>query len=379
MTIAHKTTADSTFSAQGAQEWDKDHNIIETGSAATLDIGAIIDGEFLIRVGNTIVSRAGGGGPTGPTGTTGASGPTGPTGTSLTGPTGPTGVAGATGPSGADGAAGSTGPTGQTGGLATGPTGAAGVAGATGPTGSTGTAGTAGATGPTGTTGNTGSTGPTGTSLSGPTGPTGVAGATGPTGTSLSGPTGPTGSTGTAGAAGATGPTGITGAGGTGPTGATGPSGATGPTGALLKKTDFDTATASAGNLSAHPSLKFDLTSGRTYIFAYRLLMQTPVATNGIRVGLNFPAATVVGANANIPVSVDGVAGVWSGIITSSGDSVVGTSAATVNVPLVVTIEGTIIPSANGTLELGYGGELATTAGIVLRQGSVGIIKDLGA
>ena len=573
MTITHHTPADATFSVEGATEWNSDHDLREGGSGATLVIGAIIDGEFLVRSGDTIVSQAGGGGPTGPTGTTGSTGTTGPTGTSLAGPTGPTGISGAsgptgiagatgpsgatgglaTGPTGAAGAQGATGPTGLTGGLATGPTGVAGATGptgttgggggslstgttidstnlkklgsmlvtatapsaytvdlnnagefnlslvtapslifanpypsgtvhafnirtvnalttpvltwpasvswlggttptlntglsvynfftfvtydggtnwfgfpaaaggATGPTGTTGTTGAAGATGPsgatgaagaggatgptgaggaagatgpTGTTGNTGSTGPTGTSLSGPTGPTGVAGVTGPTGTSLSGPTGPTGSTGAAGASGATGPSGATGlsgatgaagaTGATGPTGTTGtsgptgPTGATGPSGTQLKKTDFDTATMSAAAISAHPSLKFDLTSGRLYVFSYQLLMQTPVATNGIRVGLNFPSATVVGAVANIPVSVDGIASIWSGMITSTGDSVVGTSAATVNVPMIVQIDGQIVPSANGTLELGYGGELATTAGIVLLRGSIGILKDCG-
>jgi hypothetical protein len=117
VSISHKTPADGTFSSTGQSAWDDAHNLIEGGSGATLDIGAIIDGEFLIRVGNDIVSSASAGGPTGPTGITGATGPTGvtgPTGTSLSGPTGPTGVAGATGPSGADGAAGSTGPTGPT-------------------------------------------------------------------------------------------------------------------------------------------------------------------------------------------------------------------------------------------------------------------------
>jgi len=105
--------------------------------------------------------------------------------------------------------------------------------------------------------------------------------------------------------------------------------------------------------------------------------MQTGLDTNGLRVGLTFPAATVVSAVAYIPVSADGTAAQHIGWITSSGDSVVGTSMPTINVPLIVQVEGNITPSANGTLALGYGAEISTTVGVILRQGSVGILKDV--
>lgn len=324
MTITHKTAADGTFSATGATEWNKDHNIIE-GGGATLEIGAIIDGEFLLRVGNEIQSTAGGGGATGPTG---AQGPT--------------------GPSGADGAQGPTGPTGA--------------------------AGSQGATGPTGTAGAQGPTGPTGTGATGPTGAAGATGATGPTGAGTTGPTGAAGATGPTGAQGATGPTGPS-----GPSGPSGPAGATGPTGAELKKSDTNTATNTTTAFTTHPSLSFSVGSGQTYIFGYKLLMQSPNAVVGMSVGLRFPAATIVSAVAYIPVSADGTAAQHTGWITSSGDMVTGTSMPTVNVPLLVIIEGTIRPSANGTLDLGYASELSTTAGVVVRQESVGIIKNLGA
>ena len=313
MTITHKTPADGTFSATGATEWDRDHNLVEGGSAATLTLGTIIDGQFLKRVGSVIESATT---DTGPTGPTGAQGPTGPTGAA--------GATGSTGPTGADGAAGPTGPTG--------------AAGATGSTGPTGAAGATGATGPTGAAGATGSTGPTG-----------AAGATGATG-----PSGPS-----------------------GPAGPTGPSGPTGPTGALLLKTDADSATNAVSALSAHPSLAFSVSSGRTYIFGYKLLMQSSQGANGIKVGLTFPSATIVSAVAYVPDTEDGTAAQIQGWITSSGDAVTGTSVPTINTPLIVVVEGTILPSANGTLALGYAGELSTTTGIILRQQSVGIIKDV--
>ena len=108
MTIKHKTPADGTFSGTGTTEWNNDHNIIEGGSGATLDVGTITDGQFLQRSGSNIISSAAAGptGPTGATGNTGPSGPTGTTGAGVAGPTGPTGGIGNTGPSGPSGPAG---------------------------------------------------------------------------------------------------------------------------------------------------------------------------------------------------------------------------------------------------------------------------------
>lgn len=378
MTIKHKTPADGTFSATGATEWDKDHNLIEGGSGATLTLGSILDGEFLQRVGDVIQGGASTGGPTGPTGSQGPTGPAGAQGT--TGPTG-TGATGPTGAAGANGAQGATGPTGS--GL-TGPTGTAGATGSTGPTGaagatgSTGPAGTTGATGPTGSAGATGPSGPSGPAgATGSTGPAGNTGSTGPTGAAgATGATGPTG-TGSTGPIGPTGPSGSGGGGSTGPTGAQGATGPTGGGGADLLKTDADSATNTTVTLTTAPSLQFSVGSGQTYIFAYKLLMQSGNAANGIRVGLSFPSATVVSAMAYIPVTVDGTGPQQIGYITSTGDSVVGTSMPTVNVPLLVIVEGTIRPSANGTLALTYGSELSTTQGIILRIASVGIIQNL--
>jgi hypothetical protein len=146
-----------------------------------------------------------------------------------------------------------------------------------------------------------------------------------------------------------------------------------------LLKSDADTTTGTTTALTEHPSLKFAVSSGNTYVFAYKLLMQSSLAINGLKVGLSFPAATVVSAVAYVPESVDGISAQTTGWITSTGDSVTGTSLPTINVPLIVTIEGTIRPSANGTLAVGYACEMSTTAGVIVRQGSVGIIKNVGA
>lgn len=289
MAVKHTTPADGTFSAQGATAWDADHNVIESGGA-TLDIGSIVDGEFLKRVGAEIVSSA----------SSGATGPTGATGS--TGPTGIQGVTGSTGPSGAQGST--------------------------------------GATGQTGTQGVTGSTGPTGVQgLTGPTGPTGIQGITGATG----------------------------------PSGAVGPAGATGATGGPSKVVIVaDLATLTTTLLQTSPSLLFALTSGITYHFEFRVLFSCGQTTTGIKLGLAFPAATVVAASVNIPIAADGTAGELVGQITSSGDSVTGTGVETTGVVYLARIDGMIRTTVNGNLTLLYASEVSTAGALLIKQESNG-------
>lgn len=121
---------------------------IQTNSDTPLTIGAILDGQYLIRSGTNVVGITGIGetGPTGPIGITGSTGPIGSTGfTGFTGPTGATGLAGPIGPTGQIGASG---PIGQTGPTGLGDTGVSGPTGPTGPSGS----GSIGPTGPPGST-----------------------------------------------------------------------------------------------------------------------------------------------------------------------------------------------------------------------------------
>ena len=329
MAIKHVTPADGTFSSTGATEWDRDHNLIE-GSGATLAVGTIDDGLFLKRDGSTIVGAT-------------AAGPSGPQG--ATGPTGPVGADGATGIAGADGTTGPTGPIGPSG--PAGADGATGVAGATGIQGPTGVQGTTGAQGATGTTG-------ADSTVPGPTGPTGPAGATGATGadSTVPGPTGPTGP-----------------AGATGVAGATGASAGTGPS---FTRATADVATSTTSALANVTALAFSVVSGTTYCFAFNVLFQSNTLTTGLKLGLTFPAATIVSANAVIPIAADGTASMFAGTITSSGDSVTGTAVEATGTNYLAMVDGTIKPSANGTLQLQYASE--DTGGVVVKEQSVGMM-----
>ena len=307
ITVTHSTPADGTFSAAGQAAWDAEHVI--SGEGAT---GAT--------------------GPTGPSGADGAVGPTGTAGaTGATGAIGPTGVGitGAAGPTGAVGPSGATGPTGVGITGAQGPTGVAGPTGAIGPSGATGPTGVTGAdsTVP----GPTGSIGPTGVGLTGAAGPTGAAGATGAIGPS-----------------GATGPTGV------GITGAIGPTGATGPAGGGVTKvyTQSDSATGSTTAMVTASGMVFAVTTGNYYQFKFHVITRigsvTSATTVGIKLGLTFPAATVVGAIASIPQAVAGTAHFFTGQIQASGGTVTSASTQFPNANTLSIVEGSIYASRCG-------------------------------
>lgn len=311
--IVHDTTATGGESAGliGQAGWNADHDI--TGN---VDFGGF-------RLENAV-------GMTGAIGTTGATGSTGPTGVGLTG------AAGAAGPTGAIGLTG-----------ASGPTGAAGITGATGPSGATGPtgAGVTGAAGATGVTGPSGATGPTGVGLTGASGPTGAIG-----------PTGPSGANGAAGATGAS-----------GPTGALGPTGVAGFT---TVKMLSDTATGGTTALVTASGMIFALTSGNTYYFEFYAQHQGGT-TSGLALGLTFPAATVVSANVNLPITA--ATGIL-GSISTSGAQVTGSGCLGATVNALAMMSGTIVPTQNGNLALMWGCEISTGAGVRIRNGSVGFL-----
>lgn len=241
--------------------------------------------------------------------------------------------------------------------------------GPTGATGPTGAAGATGASGPTGAIGLTGASGPTGaagvTGAVGATGAAGVTGATGPSGaTGLTGASGPTGAVGATGPSGATGPTGV------GLTGASGPTGASGTAGFTTVKMNSDTATGGTTALITASGMIFALTSGNVYYFEFYAQHQGGT-TSGLALGLTFPAATVVSANVNLPLTATSG---QLGSISTSGGSVVGAGCLGQTVNALATISGTIVPTANGNLALMWGCEISTGAGVRIRQGSVGFL-----
>ena len=274
---------------------------------------------------------------------------------------------------------------------ATGPTGPSGADGAVGPTGTAGATGATGAIGPTGVgitgaVGATGAIGPTGAGITGIQGATGAdstvpgpTGAIGPTGVGLTGSAGPTGAIGATGAVGATGATGV------GITGAEGATGVTGPTGSIAGMsyvyTQSDSATGVTTGMVTASGMVFAVTTGNYYRFRFHVITRignvTSATTVGIKLGLTFPAATIVGAVANIAQGAAGASHWYSGQIQSSGGTVTSVSTQFPNSNTLSIVEGSILPSAAGNIALTYGCELSTTAGVVIKSGTNGVIERL--
>jgi hypothetical protein len=75
-------------------------------------------------------------------------------------------------------------------------------------------------------------------------------------------------------------------------------------------------------------------------------------------------------------VAADGTAAEYNGAITASADAVIPTAVPASNTDCVWILEGLIIPTAAGLLQLQARTEIGTTNGIV-RQGSVGLLTGL--
>lgn len=181
-----------------------------------------------------------------------------------------------------------------------------------------------------------------------------------------------TGTQGVTGSQGVTGTQGVTGAAGvTGAQGITGATGITGP-GMTTVRLISDVATALTTALANTSGQSFALVSATCYNFEFKVLFKSQATTTGIKLGLTFPSATIVAAAAIIPAAADGVDGTVQGQITSSGDSVIGTGVEATGVAYLAKVYGTIIPSANGTLQLQHASEVSAS-GITVLAGTNGV------
>ena len=134
---------------------------------------------------------------------------------------------------------------------------------------------------------------------------------------------------------------------------------------------DTTTSTATLKNVG----LAFSVVSGHYYKFKFVLLYSTGATTTGIKVALTCPAVTDFSAGVKIfGFAVDAAAGAWMGVINSSGDVVTSTGVAVIDVHYTAEVEGIIVPSADGVLQLQWASE--TTAAATLKAGSMGEIYE---
>lgn len=124
-------------------------------------------------------------------------------------------------------------------------------------------------------------------------------------------------------------------------------------------------------------SLSFAVTSGHYYYFRFVCLVRSDTATVGVRLTVTVPGVTRFGGRAFHPIAADGAGCEFQGAITASGDAVIPTAVPAINTDYIAVVEGLLVPSANGTLQLRAGTETGTTV-VTVRQGSVGFLWDLG-
>jgi len=119
-------------------------------------------------------------------------------------------------------------------------------------------------------------------------------------------------------------------------------------------------------------SLSFAVTNGTYYMFRFYVVWRSTSTTVGIKIALTFPAVTAFAAIARLPIQTGSAGtsgGELQGSLTSSGEFIIVTASAAANTDYLGVIEGTILPSADGTLLLQYAAE-TTGATVTVKRGS---------
>lgn len=108
----------------------------------------------------------------------------------------------------------------------------------------------------------------------------------------------------------------------------------------------------SVSSLADVTDLKLAVSNGVYYTFKFVCVVQSAVLTCAVKLGLDVPAFSTYAATVQSLYAADGAAALWSGALTFSGDSVVATDVPVINTDYIVTIEGIILPSADGFLQV---------------------------
>lgn len=136
-----------------------------------------------------------------------------------------------------------------------------------------------------------------------------------------------------------------------------------------------DLGAVSVTTLADSTGLAFSVVSGTYYRFRFEVVFQSANTGAGLKVGLTTPTFTILACHASIPIAADGTAAQFDGQITSSGDSVVGTGVEATGTNYLAVVEGVILPSANGTIQVQHARGGASASNITVKQGSMGRLE----
>lgn len=136
----------------------------------------------------------------------------------------------------------------------------------------------------------------------------------------------------------------------------------------IRKTTDQTTTTTSVANVT---DMSFTVTAGVLYKYKMNVLYTSAATTTGLRIGITYPAATITSAIANIPgATTDGTSFLYSGFISTSGDSVMSANSPAVSpTVMMANIEGTFMASTTGVIQLQAASEVNSSA-IVIKANS---------
>ena len=117
----------------------------------------------------------------------------------------------------------------------------------------------------------------------------------------------------------------------------------------------------SSTTAAAATNLSFPVTAGSIYKYKFFIMYTSAATTTGLKVGLTYPAVTTATGLANIASGVDGTGAYFQGVLNTSGDVV--TAAATPSITTVqfAVVEGVIVPTVTGTMQLVVGTEVAAS------------------
>lgn len=145
-----------------------------------------------------------------------------------------------------------------------------------------------------------------------------------------------------------------------------------GGSGPVTVKLAADHAPFTSTGLANVTGLSFAVTAGTLYRFTFFIAYRTAATTTGARFGVTLPAVTTFAATTRLAgFAADGTDSEFTGALTTSGDSAMSTAVAAASTDYLAVVEGVLLPSANGTLQLQAATEVNASA-VTVRNGSHG-------
>lgn len=114
--------------------------------------------------------------------------------------------------------------------------------------------------------------------------------------------------------------------------------------------------------------LLFTVNNTNNYLIEFSVFFASNVTTNGLKLGVTYPTATIATYKCEIPLAADAAAGMWHGWGTSSGDAVTATGVQAANTTYLAYVKMQITPSTNGTVQLQFASETANLTTIFYKS-----------